>query len=211
MANGYELTRNIVVTICFIVISMFAFVQMVAAYHYRNDIYDLWNTIGEFEETYSLRTFLLDSDWISDRTKLDELDYILVLVQQCSREFFPEVPTSLVLSVISVESGFRSDILGFNDDTGLMQIIPRYHRERIEKYLYDENVDLFDPRLNIMVGMDYLSELLKKFDGDIYTTLMAYNMGPDRARTYASNGWTSGYADICASRMDAFEEFFDGR
>lgn len=211
MVNKEEVILNILTTSVIMVVTLILLLQFAFASYYKNDIYDQWNTIEEFEEVSSLRKFLLDKDWINESVRLDELDYILVLTQQCSSEFFPTVPTSLVLAVISIESGFRSSLLGFSNDTGLMQIIPKFHRERISRYIYNENVDLFDPRVNVMVGMDYLSELLEEFHGDIYTTLMAYNMGPDRARLYASNGRSSAYADVVVNRMNEISIFLEGR
>lgn len=211
MLNKQELIQNVLTTSLILAVTIAILLQLTFASYYRNDIYDQWNTIEEFEQVSSLRKFLLDKDWIDEGVRLDELDYILVLTQQCSSEFFPTVPTSLVLAVISIESGFRSNLLGFSNDTGLMQIIPGFHRERISRYIYNENVDLFDPRVNVMVGMDYLSELLENFHEDIYATLMAYNMGPDRARRYASNGWSSAYADAVMDRMNEISIFLEGR
>lgn len=211
MSNIQEVVTNVLTTMSILLLTIIILLQLAFAGYYKNDVYDQWNTIEEFEQVSSLRKFLLDKDWINEMVRLDELDYILVLTQQCSSEFFPTIPTSLVLAVISVESGFRSSLLGFNNDTGLMQVIPGFHRERISRYIYNENVDLFDSRVNVMVGMDYLSELLEKFHGDIYTTLMAYNMGPDRARRYASNGWPSAYADVVMDRMNEISIFLEGR
>lgn len=210
MTNIQELIPNILATLVILFLSLVLILQIAFADYCRNDVYDQWNTIEEFEQVSSLRKFLLEKDWIDKSVRLDELDYILVLTQQCSSEFFPNVPTPLVLAVISIESGFHSTLLGFNNDTGLMQIIPGFHRERIANYIYNENVDLYDPRLNIMVGMDYLSELLERFHGDIYTTLIGYNMGPDRARRYASNGWSSAYADMVMDRMNEISIFLEG-
>lgn len=211
MVNYHEVVINTLISFVIIVCMIIVLAYTAYGEDLQKDIYDQWNTISEFEEVSSLRNFLIERDWIYTGVSINELDYILVLVNQCSNEFFSNVPTSLVLAVISLESSFRSDLLGFNEDTGLMQVIEKYHRERITKYIYDENVDLYDPRLNIMVGMDYLSELLDKFDGDIYTTLMAYNMGSDVARKYRSNGWGSGYADVVMDRMDDISTFLERR
>lgn len=177
----------------------------------NTDVYELWNTIEEFEEVSSLQKFLVDKDWISHTISIDRLDYILVLIQQCSSEFFPRVPTSLVLAIISVESNFREDLLGFNDDTGLMQIIPKYHGERIKRYLYDEKVDLYDPRVNIMVGMDYLEELFEEFDDDMSSVILAYNRGPDAAKKLLPEGGSSVYTEEVLKRMNAIQSFFERR
>lgn len=204
------LIKMITCLIC-LVLSMVILAPIALATIYVNNSKELWNTIDEFEQVSSLRKFLLERDWISKDVAIDELDYILVLTQQLSSEFFPDIPTSLVLAVISVESGFKTDLIGFNEDTGLMQIVPNYHRERIKKYIYNENVTLCDPRLNVMVGMDYLQELLKWSDGDLHLALMGYNMGPTRASDYYERGKITRYGEEVMRRMDIIQSFFEGR
>lgn len=175
------------------------------------DVYDLWNTCEEFEEISDLRALLLENDWIWSEVSIQDLDYILVLVQQLNAEFFPNVPVSIILAQISVESSFRSDLVGFNNDTGLMQVIPRWHGERIEKYIYEENVDLTDPRLNVMVGMDYLDELLVNAEGDISLALMMYNQGPASGRrSYARSGESS-YSEMVLERAYLINDILERR
>lgn len=175
------------------------------------DVYDQWNSLEEFEQVNDLRELLLEHDWVWSEVSIQDLDYILVLAQQLNEQFFPNVPVALVLAQISVESSFRSDLVGFNNDTGLMQVIPRWHKERIEKYIYEENVDLTDPRLNVMVGMDYLDELLVKAEGDISLTLMMYNQGPASGRrSYARSGESS-YAEMVLERAYAISNILERR
>lgn len=196
----------IIIGIVCMVILPFAFASSI-----ESDIYDQWNTIQEFEKVSSLRHFLIEKEWIDESVSIEELDYILVLAQQCSSEFFPSVPTSLALSIMSVESGFNKDLEGFSEDIGLMQIIAKYHQDRIHKYIYDENVDLYDPRLNIMVGIDFLEELLNWAEGDITKAIMAYNMGQRKASNMLSSGYTSTYARTVLERMEEIELFLERR
>lgn len=210
MTNINEVLMKVSFSILILFWTIVILCTIASAFSRRNDIYELWNTLDEFEEVSSLRKFLLDKNWVHDKVRLDDLDYILVLVRQCS-DFFPDVPTPLVLSMISVESNFNKDLVGFNNDTGLMQIIPKFHRERIEKYIYNENVDLFDPRLNVMVGMDYLDELLSWANGDLEMAIMAYNMGPDRAKDSGNDGYATVYCRTVLKRMDAIQIFLEGR
>lgn len=211
MQIRYEYAVILTIVWTILVISLIAFSSFAVAASNEPDVYDLWNDISQFEEVSSLRKLLLNKNWISEDVSIDELDYILVLTQQCSNVFFPSVPSSLVLSVISVESGFKSDLIGFNNDTGLMQIIPNYHMDRIEEYLYDENIWLDDPRLNIMVGMSYLEELLDWSKGDLMLAVMAYNMGQVRARHYYETNRRTYYCEKVLRRMDEIQSFFDMR
>lgn len=57
---------------------------------------------------------------------------------------------------------------------GLMQVQPRWHRERMERL---ECLDLLDPYQNVTVAIDYLSEMLGRYGGDIAKALVAYNAG----------------------------------
>lgn len=174
-------------------------------------VYDCWNTLQEFEETSSLRNALVEKEWMWDDTSIQDLDYILVLTQQLNQEFFSNVPPALVLAVISVESGFESDMIGYSNDTGLMQIIPKWHEDRIAKYIYDENVDLTDPRLNVMVGMDYLDELLVKAEGDVSLALMMYNEGPTNGKRDHARLGDSMYARRVIVRMEYIDDILEGR
>lgn len=211
MSNMQEVIQNTMVTLVFIICCISALIWTAYSEWLETDIYDLWITISEFEETSSLRKFLLQKEWIDQRVSIDELDYILVLTRQCSEEFFPKVPTSLVLSVISIESGFNKELVGFSNDIGLMQIIQRFHQDRIARYIYDENINLYDPRLNVMVGMDYLEELIDLAHGDYTFALMMYNLGPDKARELYSNGYISPYAKDILKRAEEIEEFLERR
>lgn len=178
---------------------------------HESTVYDCWNTLQEFEGTSNLRNALVEKEWMWDDTAIQDLDYILVLTQQLNREFFPNVPPALVLAVISVESGFEPDMIGYSNDTGLMQIIPKWHEDRIAKYIYDENVDLTDPRLNVMVGMDYLDELLIEAEGDVSLALMMYNEGPTNGKRDHIRLGDSMYARRVMERMEYIDDVLEGR
>lgn len=85
------------------------------------------------------------------------------------REFYV-----LVLSVISKESMFDETTVGSAGDTGLMQVVPKWHKARMERLGVD---DLSDPIGGLTVGIDYLRELVNGYDcfGD---ALIHYNGGP---------------------------------
>lgn len=175
-----------------------------------DSVYSQWNTLEQFEGTSLLRNGLYKNDWIDERVDLYDLDYILVLTQQLSEEFFDNVPPSLALAVISVESGFRPECQSHKGAEGLMQVVPKWHQERIEKYRYDENADLYDPRLNIMVGMDYLSDILEETEGDLVWALMYYNGGPQYAyRNHVKHGRSSSYAEEVIYRMQVIQDILD--
>ncbi len=85
-----------------------------------------------------------------------------------------EIPVELALAVIETESSYQADAVSPVGAVGLMQVIPEYHEDRMNRL---NCTDLFDPYQNVTVGMDFLSELIEKYDGNLHKTLTAYNYG----------------------------------
>ena len=82
---------------------------------------------------------------------------------------------AVIFAIIFRESSYRTDIIGDNGNSfGLMQVQPRWHSERMARL---NCTDLLDPYDNVTVGIDYLQELLDRYDGDITKALVAYNRG----------------------------------
>ena len=85
-----------------------------------------------------------------------------------------EIPVELALAVIETESSYEADAVSPVGAKGLMQIIPEFHEDRMNRL---NCTDLFDPKQNVTVGMDFLSELIEKYDGNLHKALTAYNNG----------------------------------
>ena len=71
---------------------------------------------------------------------------------------------------------------------GIMQISEGCHRKRMKKLGVES---IWDAQGNIMIGADYLAELLQEYNDEVYAT-MAYN-GDKRAKHYAEQGKMSAY------------------
>jgi len=68
------------------------------------------------------------------------------------------------------------------------QIIPAYHAERMEKL---HITDITNPYQNIKTGVDYMAELLERYNGSYEKALTAYRWGPTGAQQeYFSVGKT---------------------
>lgn len=91
------------------------------------------------------------------------------------------VDVAIIYGIIATESNFNADAIGDNGNSvGLMQIQPRWNRERMNLL----NVtDLHDAKQNIAVGVDIFSELVKKY-GDIKKALICFNYGEQGAEKY---------------------------
>lgn len=85
-----------------------------------------------------------------------------------------EIPVEAVLAMIEVESSYQADAVSKVGAVGLMQVIPEYHEPRMNRL---NCTDLFDPYQNVIVGMDFLSELIDEYDGNFHKALTAYNYG----------------------------------
>lgn len=85
------------------------------------------------------------------------------------------VAPTIVLAMCYRESNYNASAVG--DDChsyGLMQIQKRWHTQRMQRL---GATDLLDPYQNITVGVDYLAELLCRYDHDVEKALTAYNRG----------------------------------
>lgn len=111
----------------------------------------------------------------------------------------------LVIALIEKESGYRFDKVGDDGHSiGYMQIYEECHRDRMERL----NVtDLTNPYQNVLVGIDYLSELIERY-GTIQDALAAYNYGEQGAKQHL---WKKGiyvydYNQTIMNRMKEIEE-----
>jgi len=80
----------------------------------------------------------------------------------------------LILSLIRQESAFNRKAKSVVGARGLMQLMPstaRMFKRRLKTH------QLFDPNLNIKIGVKFLERLVKRYDGNLMFTLSAYNAG----------------------------------
>lgn len=89
-----------------------------------------------------------------------------------------ELDVFLVYAIVKGESGFDSKAVSKSGAVGLMQLMDNTAKEVANRIhiKYDENT-LYDPESNIQIGTRYFSELMKKYDQNIYISLAAYNAG----------------------------------
>lgn len=111
---------------------------------------------------------------------------------------YPNVDPAIIEAQVWEESRYISDVVGGGGAwIGLLQIAPRWHRDRMARLGVN---DLFDPYDNILVGVDYMSELIDTY-GDISLALMLYN-GSSNAYSKWKGGQLSVYARSVIDNAD---------
>ena len=83
------------------------------------------------------------------------------------------VPPSLALAVAKVESDFRARALSSAGARGVMQIMPATAKGEFG-VAADE---LWDARLNVQLGIEFLAQLIRRYDGRWDLALSHYNSG----------------------------------
>lgn len=83
-----------------------------------------------------------------------------------------EVDYSLILAMIEVESSYRYDAVSGCNAVGYMQIVEKWHTDRMDELGI---TNLENPYQNIMVGIDYMAELLGQYQTSV--ALSVYNRG----------------------------------
>ncbi len=89
----------------------------------------------------------------------------------------------LILAIIGIESGFNPFAESSLGARGLMQVIPRFHMDKFPAGLGSRH--LFDPAVNIRVGVGVLEEAIKR-RGGLVPGLQQYAGSSDPEGGYAN-------------------------
>lgn len=117
------------------------------------------------------REMVRAQNWLSRRYKVSTvaIEPALRAAEDSGRCF--GVDPMLLVAMIAVESSFNPFAESNVGAQGLMQVIPRYHMDKIGKGK-GENA-LFDPELNVRVGAQVLKEGLRRY-GSLESALQYY-------------------------------------
>ena len=122
-------------------------------------------------------------DWVSRRYRVSTvaLEPVLLAAEEAGRHV--GIDPLLIVAVMAVESSFNPFAESHAGAQGLMQVIPRFHMDKIGD---DGGEDaLFDPELNVRVGTLVLQEGLRRY-GSMQSALQYYGGAlSDPAAAYA--------------------------
>jgi soluble lytic murein transglycosylase-like protein len=100
-----------------------------------------------------------------------------------------DVPLPVVLAVMEQESVFKADAASYKGARGLMQVMPVvWEMYTDQPFMKEAERQMYDPAMNVRVGLLYLSDLKKRY-GDWERTLRAYVGGPTKANDPAMDNY----------------------
>lgn len=109
----------------------------------------------------------------------DKYNKPVTLVKRIVHSAFTEAnlfgfPPLLVLAMIEKESGLKADVVNKYGAVGLMQVVPRYHMEKMDGKPASQ---LKIPEFNIKVGLEVLSESVSNAGGQLHKGLKQFSGG----------------------------------
>jgi soluble lytic murein transglycosylase len=86
----------------------------------------------------------------------------------------------LAAAIIREESQYDEKAVSMVGAVGLMQLMPTTATQVAQRFGLPavEREDLFDPNINVQLGVRYLGQLLEQFSGNVAYAVAAYNAGP---------------------------------
>jgi len=124
--------------------------------------------------------FKLESEEIKSSLNKSKLKHLLIYINALCDEY--GVDYEMVKAVIQTESSWNHKAVSTSGAIGLMQVLPSTAWDEFKT----PKEDLFDPYVNVTVGIKYLAHLNNHFD-DMDATLTAYSHGPTITKKYSAN------------------------
>lgn len=117
--------------------------------------------------------------WLMDQTKnkMSLYNATLVVENVYHHAFKQNLEPMLVFAVMKKESTFNFKAKSNAGAAGLMQVLPKYHRDKIGKR------NIYDPSVNIEVGTVILKDCLTKHKGNMQRSLGCYLGGSAKKYT----------------------------
>ncbi len=125
--------------------------------------------------------FKLEAYGIKSTLNKSKLKHLLIYTYALCYEY--DVDYDLVKAIISTESSWNHKARSRSDARGLMQLKPATAFAEFKT----PTSDLYDPYVNVTLGIMYLSKLTHKYDMNTMEKLLtAYSHGPTATTSYSS-------------------------
>ena len=124
--------------------------------------------------------FQLEAHQIKSSLNKSKLKHLLIYTHALCQEY--DVDYNLVKAIISTESSWNHKAVSKSDARGLMQIKPQTAFAEFKT----PSGDLYDPYVNVTLGVMYLSKLTHKYSmNTLEKVLTAYSHGPTATKGYS--------------------------
>lgn len=112
-------------------------------------------------------------DWVSSHYNVApaKLEPILQQTEVSARKY--GFDPLLIVAVMAIESSFNPKAQSPRGAQGLMQVIPRYHMDKIDQHDGEADEVLFDPKINVQIGTQVLAEGMQRY-GTLRDALQYY-------------------------------------
>lgn len=116
--------------------------------------------------------------------KLEYSEYVYKYAQE------NEVDPYLIFAIIKAESNFKRNIRSNSGAIGLMQLMETTAVEVANEIKEEVAIKeaLYNPEINIKIGVRYYAYLLKHYEGKQYLALAAYNAGMGKVDKWIKDG-----------------------
>jgi hypothetical protein len=188
----FLITLPLILVICYFPVTYMAY----KGYKEKAASADYWDVILlEFDPSIKGKIYRLIQTFPTGLTDREEAQLTgLICAESQKYSCDPE----LVLALIIVESSFYSKATSSKGAKGLMQLRPDVAKVLAKEVgiAWDEDKAIYDPGVNVQLGLYYLSQLILQFK-DLKVALAAYNFGPTYIKERIELGMAlpTGYAD----------------
>ncbi len=108
-------------------------------------------------------------------------------VEKYAKEY--DIDPYMVYAIIKAESNFDENAKSSTNAIGLMQIMEETALETADKMELDISVDdLYDPDININIGLNYFTYLLDRYENNYGLAIVAYNAGMGNVDSWIEEG-----------------------
>ena len=139
---------------------------------------------------YGKSVYLANDDVLHDRLDLRfPLAHTTIVKKEVKGK---PLPKAFVFAIIRQESAFRDQVVSSVGARGLMQLMPNTAKmvAKNNKVPYKNETELFDANKNITLGIAYLNQLHKRFNGHPALMAAAYNAGPRQVARWLKDNQT---------------------